>query len=168
MSKKKKLKYKLRMMEARIHRLENHVNVLESIQEAVCDDIDRLHKNVDMWAETPLKQRVECLEDLAITKFLQEHPDEVPVFEQLLSGLSEDEQERIRSAQREPTEEDPAWVLARSSDGSMSLHRYTGSELGGERVLEFANQARLEDLMNYLAETVNVFYENYEELGGLG
>lgn len=171
--KKKKLKDKLRMAEARLFRLENHLQELENhTYNAVGDDIDRLHDQVDMWADVPLKDRVSGIETRECNAAIEEFRDSLEKeywigegqvkspLEQLLQGLPEVEKQRIRDIQVTPTEAIPAWLLAKRNDGSFYLNRYyvpDGEDLAiGEQLFEVTNLDQLEDLVQYIQDTLAV------------
>lgn len=190
MSKKtKKLKNRLKLAEYRLFRLERNLQELENhTYDAVGDDIERLHDQVDMWAETPLKDRVSGIEtrecSAAIDQLrnqlekdefwtelepLQEldwdnqttaKAPEDSAFEQLLQGLSEVAKQDIRDQQVEPTESIPAWLLAKRSDGSFYINKYyvpEGEDLAiGEQLFDVNNLDQLEDLVQYIQDTLAV------------
>lgn len=183
MSKKtKKLKKKLRVAEARLYRLENHLAEIEQhTYDAVGSDIDRLHDQVDMWADTKLKDRVAALEEMALAFALDElrnatpqeidsdpfgydWPDAMEVldsaFEQLLYGMPEAEQYEIRKMQRTSTSACPAWVLAKNDEGKFSLSKYFIPEGAttavGEAVFELDNVHQLMDMLGYINDTLDV------------
>jgi len=176
--KKKKLKNKLRLTEARLFRLEQHMSELEQhTYDAVGDDIERLHEQVDMWAGTPLKDRVESLEGTALAFALDElrlankqpaysgvveETVEVAMdvvdsaFEKLIQGLDDLEQQRIRDAQVTPTEDDPAWVLCKLHTGGFELSKYVTKQglAEGETVLTLSSKAQLKSMMSYLDDVL--------------
>ena len=43
--------------------MKQELKALANIQDALCDDVERLHQHVDMWETTPLKERVIHLEN---------------------------------------------------------------------------------------------------------
>lgn len=180
--KKKKLKNKLRLTEARLFRLEQHMSELEQhTYDAVGSDIDRLHEQVDMWATPLLQDRVTALEGTAWVFALDElrlankqpaysgvveETVEVAMdvvdsaFEKLIRGLDDLEQQQIRDAQVTPTESIPAWLLVKRDNGGFYLNKYyvpDGEETAiGEKVFEVSNLDQLEDLVQYIQDTLAV------------